>query len=237
MQNATTVNVMYLGNEKQRYLKAYYKDLQSFKSFGCSLKIWTENDVKKLLADKYEKDLSLAYDSIVPYGYKSDVARLAILNYYGGWYADLGVRLVSKLPETANIDFLGFLDHPAKDKWSGLSAMQTAFIYATPNNDYINIILKKIIKRCKEKDYGRNHHDVTGPVLWGSVFDKVCGVTSTRLKVGDFGILTQNERLAYSIDNKIFALFKDQNINNNLKSIGKYDTDYALAWDEKAVYY
>ena len=227
---------MYLGTQKERYLKAYIEDLHSFKSFGYSIKIWHDEEIRELIKREYTEDLLFSYDSIIPYGYKSDIARLAILNYYGGWYADLGVKLVTDLPDVNGIDFLGFMDYPAKEKWNGLQAMQTAFIYATPKNKYIDIILDRIIDRCKNKDYGKNHHDVTGPVLWGTVFDEIKNDANIKFSTGDFGLIIKNNRLAYSIDHQVFALFKDQNVNNNLKTIGKYDTDYALAWSDKMVY-
>ena len=51
--------------------------------------------------------------------------------------------------------------------------MQNAFFGASPKNKLLKLIIEKCIENVKNKNYGRSFIDVTGPQLFGEMYNKV----------------------------------------------------------------
>ena len=58
---------------------------------------WNNDSLREFIAKSFSKDVINAYDSLVPLAYKADLGRYCLLYQCGGWYADISLKIISKL--------------------------------------------------------------------------------------------------------------------------------------------
>ena len=131
----------------------------------ASHKIYNNDSLRFFIADNYDSDVLWAYDSLRPFSYKADLGRFCLLNHFGGWYFDIGVRAVNAVDIGDRIKFLAFRDI---QRFSYTSwACATTVLYSQPDNKALQIAIQKIVQNCKEKYYGITPLCPTGPTLLG----------------------------------------------------------------------
>ena len=69
------------------------RNIDSFKAHHPDLahRFFDRYAIRSFLADSMEQDVLWAFDQLLPYAYKADLARLCLLHEFGGVYADLSV--------------------------------------------------------------------------------------------------------------------------------------------------
>src|SRR5215210_6280508 len=65
-------------------------------------RLFRQDDVIKLLEEKFPKDILETYFALRPYAYRADLARYCILYEFGGLYADLAYFFVRPVPMPAD---------------------------------------------------------------------------------------------------------------------------------------
>jgi len=191
-------------------MSAYFNDLKSFSQDDFIIKYWHEKRIRNFISTNYGPELLGEYDVYIPYAYKSDVARIAILNKLGGWYADLGIKKLAdfKVVEDANLFICR--DNHTINQWSVDHSFQNSLIYSTPNNPYLSEVLDQMILRAAKKEYGFCYHDVTGPIFLANIYYNGSWGNRITAKIGEAGPLRYENRILYSIDDTPIALFKDE---------------------------
>jgi mannosyltransferase OCH1-like enzyme len=132
---------------------------------NCEYKLYSNSELRSLIAQYYDDEVVWAYDTLKPYSYKADLGRFCILNAIGGWYFDIGVRAVAPVEIGERIKFLAFRDI---QRFSFTSfACATTVLYSRPNNHALAIAIRQIVENCKNKYYGITPLCPTGPTLLG----------------------------------------------------------------------
>ena len=77
-----------------------------------SYTLYSKEMIIEIIKKEFGKEVLLAFNKLKPYAYKADLARYCISYLYGGWYADISIRLTSARFSTTKYDFefLGFID-------------------------------------------------------------------------------------------------------------------------------
>lgn len=125
--------------------------------------IYDNSMCREFLSSNFDKKVLNAYDSLLPYSYKSDLMRFALLYTYGGMYSDIGLRHYGKIDtnhELVICEDIKEADDGPDDKQS------TSLIFAgRPKLRVFAYAIEKICFNVKHKSY--NHYlSVTGPRLW-----------------------------------------------------------------------
>ena len=140
---------------------------------GYTLKIWFIKDCINYLQKNFSQEHVDCFNKLKPYAYKCDFFRYCLLYNEGGWYTDWGQELLISLNEinNNNYEWVSCLDN-AWNYCEENKCMQNAFIGSEPKN----IILKKTIEKCidniNNNYYGTTSLDVTGPYLFGKIFEE-----------------------------------------------------------------
>jgi len=204
---------------------------------GFKYKIYNDHEIKELLFSSFSSDALTAYNSLAPYAYKSDIARLCILHVFGGWYIDIGLRLTgTRITVPSNLSLLAFRDDN-RHTLNGHACANGA-IYATPRHPATAKAIELIIENTKNQYYGVTPLCPTGPTLWGRAI-AMTGVDAT-YAFGDFLELTplhsKKNKAMVMPDGTIFA-FNKQSEGGDLKSLGAKGTNnYNHFWHSKNVY-
>lgn len=112
-------------------------------------KLWTDTNIEHFLSNNY-KQLYKIYSKNILGVQKSDLARLAILHYYGGIYIDLDILLLKNLNDLFdfNKDLL-YISYEPKEQtkyvWNTEDYICNAFFACNKNNIIIERIIQNII--------------------------------------------------------------------------------------------
>ena len=208
--------------------------------------LWNNSMISKFLQEKYESEVYQAYQSLVPFAYKSDLARYCLLHHFGGWYFDLGTKVALEYkaiaPISEDIDMIFFWDmgdllSPARSFYDCMNGV----IYAKPSNPVFRIAIDLIIHNCKSKFYGSDSLSPTGPGVFGRAI-AIHG-KDEKLYDGQFIQLTpqhtQTNKAYILRDGTIFAWHRSRFMStpNVLNAIGmKGGNDYRQLWKKRMVY-
>ena len=203
---------------------------------GADYQLYNKESLRCFIEENYEEEVLWAYDCLKPYSYKADLGRFCLLNKLGGWYLDIGVRMVNLVEVGERINFLAFRDI---QRFSFTSwACATTVLYSKPDNTALQFAIEMIVNNCKNKYYGITPLCPTGPSLLGAALAANGG--ETNFVYGDYLELTptheQKNRAFVLPDGTIMAWSKPSG-GGDLTGIGaKGVNNYNELWAARAVY-
>lgn len=139
-------------------------------------KLWTDANIEDFLNTNYKKLYEIYSNNILGVQ-KSDLARLAILHYYGGIYIDLDILLLKNLADL--FDFDNDLFHisyepqeQTKYVWNTENYICNAFFACNKNNTIIENIINIIINIYNiHGDKIFNQFNIFGSKLYMKILD------------------------------------------------------------------
>ena len=78
--------------------------------FEYEYNLYNNNSIEELLLENYPEDIINTYRKLKPYSNKCDFARYCILFKKGGWYFDLGLKVVKSIQLEEKTDLIIFRD-------------------------------------------------------------------------------------------------------------------------------
>lgn len=128
--------------------------------------LYDENDCKEFIKNNFDDDVLNAYNSLIPCSYKSDLWRYCVLYINGGIYLDIKYKCSNGFK---------FLDLTEKEYFVrdyGNKNVYTALIVSLRGNKILLNCINQIVLNVKNKNYGEDCLDPTGPALLGKNFTK-----------------------------------------------------------------
>lgn len=185
-------------------------------------RLWNDEDIRKLLKNYFEPDVLWAYDELVPYSFKADLAKFAIIYINGGWYVDVSFSILPNIDDYINDKGVFF-----RDTIEGYIAC--GMFYSSAGNHILKEAIDRIVSNCKSRYYGIHPVDCTGPGLLGQVF------TYTDKSMGDLMMI--NETFCFVIDDTIIARGKRNGQHGSMAYLGDHSGgNYRHLWNIKQVY-
>lgn len=198
--------------------------------------IYDKESLRQFIADNYDAEVLWAYDTLRPYSYKADLGRFCLLNKLGGWYMDIGIRMVNPVEIGRRIKMLAFRDI---QRFSYTSwACATTVLYSQTDNPALVTAIQLIVQNCHEQYYGITPLCPTGPTLLGQALAMNRGQGD--FVYGDYFELTptheQKNRAFVLPDGTIMAWSKPSG-GGDLTGLGaKGVNNYNELWAARAVY-
>lgn len=130
-----------------------------------------DTDCYEFIKEYYPEFLE-DYDSLIPTAFKADLWRLMVLYKYGGIYNDIGHIYKRKISEVVSPDdeLVLCIDY---DKNYEYNSIHNAFIACHPQNQIIYQILLYTIDNVRNRVYGSDSLDITGPTAIGRCLKKM----------------------------------------------------------------
>jgi hypothetical protein len=197
---------------------------------------YDEAAVQGFLRAHFDPDVRAAYDRLEPYAYKADLARYCILYVHGGWYFDLGVRLLTRPQLAPDTELLAFRD---VQRNSGTSwACAIGFIHARPRHPVLRLAIERVVRNVATSYYGITPLCPTGPTVFGHALADA-GADS-RSVLGDLMPLTPfhpERNLAYVMPDGEIVAFGKRAPGGNLAALGASGVNnYNDLWRRRCVY-
>jgi hypothetical protein len=203
---------------------------------GANHQLYTKETLRDFIAENYGKEVVAVYDALKPYAYKADLGRYCLLNKLGGWYVDIGVRLVNPVDVGPRIKFLAFRDI---QRFSFTSwACSIGILYSQPNNPALQCAIEMIMANYTEHYYGITPLCPTGPALLGKALAVNGGQSD--FVYGDYLELTpahQNKNRAFVLPDGTIMGWGKPSDGGDLAGLGAKGTNnYNQLWADRKVY-
>ncbi|VEE08253.1 glycosyltransferase [Neisseria animalis] len=199
--------------------------------------VYFHEELREWIEESYGGGILDAFNKLVPYAFKADLARYLLLYRLGGWYFDISVRALNGVNVGEQIDFITFFDMPFYSKVS--YACNNAVMYAKAGSPILEDTIHDVLANIAAENYGKNSLAPTGPLCLGKNVAK----HSDRLNVhtGVFMELTPgypNKNRGFVLDNgTLLALHKPGNVGGDLVKLGvKGTNNYAELYAARAIY-
>jgi mannosyltransferase OCH1-like enzyme len=198
--------------------------------------IYNKESLRQFIADNYDAEVLWAYDTLKPYSYKADLGRFCLLNKLGGWYMDIGIRMVNSVEVGPRVKMLAFRDI---QRFSFTSwACATTILYSQTENAALMTAIQLIVQNCHEQYYGITPLCPTGPTLLGQALAMNRGQSD--FIYGDYFELTptheQKNRAFVLPDGTIMAWSKPSG-GGDLTGLGARGVNnYNELWASRAIY-
>jgi mannosyltransferase OCH1-like enzyme len=183
--------------------------------------IYDDNKCREFIQDNFDTDVLNAFDNLVPGAYKADLWRYCILYKNGGIYMDIKYSIKTKLIDLVKKYPLCFV----KDRLT--NRVYNGVMIVPPNFKIFDYAIKEIVNNVKNKYYGRDPLDPTGPGLLGKIIsDNDYNSTVQLLFIGGDKIVDTN----YMIIFKKYPTYRKEQQKNQ-----KTDT-YPNLWLNNKIY-
>ena len=209
-------------------------------------KLWTDDNIEEFLSNNY-KELYEIYSKNILGVQKSDLARLAIIHYYGGIYIDLDILLLKNLNDlfdfNKNLLYISYEpNEQTKYVWNIENYICNAFFACNKNNIIIQNIINNII--ILYNTYGEiifNKFNIFGSNLYMKIFElsdkslysiietnKIFPISDIKLELNsaikDFNLIKMGkyDNDSYMVHYWIHSNFEAKNIIYNFKYNDKY---------------
>ena len=128
--------------------------------------LYDDNDSREFIKTNFPENVLDAYDKLIPGAYKADLWRYCILYKEGGIYVDIKYKPVN------NFKFINLTE---KEHWvldiDGYG-IYNALIVSKKDNPILLKAIYNIVENVKNKYYGANGLEPTGPHLLAKYFNK-----------------------------------------------------------------
>ena len=236
----TTKKIKDLPNSLQKSsssIHEYYRD--------HNIVLYDNDRLYEFINKYFGKEVIHAYESLNPLAYKADLGRYCLLYELGGWYFDIAIECIKKIPTPNEIDFICFRDEQRHSKSSW--AVCNGIFWSKEKNKILSKCIDNIIINCNSKYYGRTPLCPTGPTLFGQaiaienrdqniIFGDLIrkNIPFTRKNVPILRKLIKSK--FYLDDGFSYALLKPAK-GGDLTSLGlKESNNYNNYWHSKIVY-
>lgn len=139
--------------------------------------LYDDNDRIEFIKENFDQDVLDAYNSLIPGAFRADLWRYAIIYKYGGVYIDIKyhtyIPLIDLIKEN-EFTFANTNSGLCKDSYDGYE-IQITFYISSPNNKIFIDSINEIVTKTKNKDYGQNKIDITGPCILTRNINKIHG--------------------------------------------------------------
>ena len=208
--------------------------------------LWRAPAVRDFLASRYGTEVLSAYDKLRPLAYKADLARYCLLHAFGGWYADISLKICLMPLISEDIEMVYFHDFglgpPGPSSF--VAACQNGFFYAKSGHPVLEACIQQVVKNCRDEYYGLNSTCPTGPMVFGKAILNYA--PNPGVLPGYFMPLTPAHRqrnLAYVMPEGDIAAFhkstwcESRPQGGDLSSLGVIGSNnYNRMWESRSIY-
>jgi mannosyltransferase OCH1-like enzyme len=197
------------------------KNNPEFKHF-----LYDDNSCREFIKNNFSKDVLYAYDSLIPYAFKSDLWRYCVLYKNGGIYLDIKYFCINNF----KFKYLTDKEYFCRDIKFSDEGVYNALIICKQNNAIMLKCIMQIVENVKNNYYGDSCLKVTGPLMIKQF------VSNKDISNFNLSLNIKNKKPidGYINYNNLPILYWNTDIYR--KQQVKYQEHYSVLWNEKKIY-
>jgi len=128
--------------------------------------LFEQDEIRSILSDHFDREVLAAYDALLPYAFRADLARYCLLYRFGGLYSDLSYLHVQPIVPQSGKDLILFRDVlPLNPPY----ALSNAVILAKSGHRLMEAAIRQIVAHHHAGFVGTISLQVTGPHMLGKL--------------------------------------------------------------------
>lgn len=195
-------------------------------------------EVRSFLTSHFDAAVIEAYDRLVPYAYKADLARACLLLHFGGMYSDIANFFVRPWSIPADKPLAAFKDLGPLASGAPF-AVANGLIHAPAQHPQLRDYIDLVVAHVNTFHYGINPLCPTGPVAWGQVLASSPDLL-TRSYLGETRALTPelpNHNPCFIDPQGRLVALRMKESSGDVHSLGlEGGNNYNQIWRERRVY-
>lgn len=184
-----------------------------------------DDDCREFIKQHFDADVLYAFDKLKPGAYKADLWRYCVLYVNGGIYLDIKYECKDgfKLIELTDKEYF-----VREGPFDGKNGIYNAFMVCKAKNNILLSCIDRIVENVKNRYYGNNQLEITGPQLINQFFTqpqinnfelKFVKDNQDHIEYHNQTILTsypeyRNEHTEYQLNKHYYELWKNKDIYN-----------------------
>jgi len=196
-------------------------------------------DAAALIDEHFGRKVLRAFECLRPYAYKADLFKYCLLYVHGGWYVDVGMRM---LQEPMRAPFAESSTPPrlvvfrGTGLWDAPWGCSIALIYAAPGHEVFPTAIDEVVDNCRHQRYGANPLSVTM-----TAFGRAIAINNVRERI-EVGLVVDAHGQPYERAHQIdplghVAARKPRLHAGDMTGVGLEGTNnYAQMWEQRQVY-
>ena len=200
---------------------------------------WGLEEAAALIDEHFAPDVLRAFECLQPYAYKGDLFKYCLLHVHGGWYADVGTRVLQQpmqAPFAASSSPPRLVVFRGTGQWDASWSCSISFLYAAPGHEVLSTAIEEVVDNCRHQRYGANP---LSPTM--TAFGRAIAVHNVREQI-EIGLIVDVEGQPYERAHQLdplghVAARKPQLHAGDMAGIGVDGTNnYAQMWEDRQVY-
>ena len=137
---------------------------------GWTVKYYGNQACADFIKQHFAPDVLDAWHALKPGAFKADLWRLCVLYQFGGAYSDFSQTIMVPIESLIDVEKDELV--LVADKYNYVFFMRqpgihNSFMAAVPKHPWIKRCIDTIVSKVKNRDYGRDFLNITGPSLLG----------------------------------------------------------------------
>jgi mannosyltransferase OCH1-like enzyme len=186
--------------------------------------LFDDNDCREFIKTHFKPDVLDAYDKLIPGAYKADLWRYCVLFIKGGIYLDI------KYSPLNGFKFINLTEKEHLVSDTNNLDIYNALMVCLPGNKLLINAIDMIVENVKNKFYGDNFLEPTGPKLLSKLISTSNEIVDLKHKVLNND---PNYRLIYFND---IPILKSYNGHINERDNYSKKKHYSHLWTERNIY-
>lgn len=200
--------------------------------------VFDNEQARSFLSEHFEPKVIKAFDKLIPWSFKSDLLRFALLYIYGGVWLDLKL-ILNPIDKEFFLRDYNFAIAMKKVKWLDCPKAETSFLYfREPKNERLLMAIEKIVENCETNSYGPNPLMVTGPGLLGFCLKDLSPTMKFYAEWKLQKKYTREEKIRYFkyTDLKTKTVYIDNCLVDYYANENRKHQNYCNMWKRKKIY-
>ena len=192
--------------------------------------LYDDADCEQFIRKHYGEDVAKAYTTLVPEAYKADLWRYCVLHQNGGIYLDVKFCTIGSVRLSELVDKEYFV----RDTEVSTGGVANGFMVCRPGNPKLWNCIQRIVENVKNRFYGDNPLEPTGPLCLKREFteDELSEMRrEMELKVSGDGV-NKNLEIVWN-GRPILEAYKGYYHSDNRNDSQNY---YANKWKNRTMY-
>lgn len=200
---------------------------------------WGLPEATALIDAHFGRKVLRAFECLRPYAYKADLFKYCLLYVHGGWYADVGTRVLQQpmqAPFATSSSPPRLVVFRGTGLWDAAWACSISFLYASPGHEIFPTAIEEVVDNCRHQRYGANPLSVTM-----TAFGRAIAIHNVRERI-EVGLIVDAEGKPYERAHQLgelghVAARKPRLHAGDMAGIGVEGTNnYARMWEDRQVY-
>jgi mannosyltransferase OCH1-like enzyme len=192
--------------------------------------LYDDNDCIEFIKNHFNPDVLWAFQNLIPGAYKADLWRYCILYINGGIYIDIKYKCINEFKLKCFLDKEYYVLDRYDIFYGSKKGIYNGLMICKPNNPLLFKLINRVVYNVKNKFYGINSLNPTGPVLFAYMYEKY--VNNINRNEFELKYSSDGMNILYN-DIPVLELYKEYRSETNKHQKVSH---YGKLWYEKKIY-